>query len=112
MTDISKRLRASVRMNAHNGDAMERDICAKQMLEAAREIELLERERQGSIAITVPERLHGEALETLRSTMQGATVSVAEIVRRLDEAKADAARWRYIRENLKHVPALDDNGQK
>jgi hypothetical protein len=38
VSDIVARLRASVRMGAHNGDAMERGVCGKQMIEAAAEI--------------------------------------------------------------------------
>lgn len=45
MVGISKRLRASVRMDAINGDSFERSVCAKQMTEAADLIESLERER-------------------------------------------------------------------
>lgn len=45
MIGISKRLRASVRMDAINGDSFERSICAKQMTEAANAIDSLERER-------------------------------------------------------------------
>lgn len=35
MSDIEKRLRASVGFDAINGDRMERSVCGKQMLEAA-----------------------------------------------------------------------------
>lgn len=58
MGDIAKRLRASVRMGAHNGDAMERGVCGRQMTEAADTIERQEREIErlrealGSIAST------------------------------------------------------------
>ena len=44
MSDLVKRLRASVKMGAHNGDVMERNICGKQMLEAADRLNALERE--------------------------------------------------------------------
>ncbi|HUW97371.1 MAG TPA: hypothetical protein VMV40_00820, partial [Acidiferrobacter sp.] len=44
MSDLVKRLRASVKMDAHNGDAVERSICGKQMLEAANRIEGLEQD--------------------------------------------------------------------
>ena len=44
MSDLTKRLRASVKMDAHNGDTMERSICGKQMLEAANLINALERD--------------------------------------------------------------------
>jgi hypothetical protein len=43
MSDIVQRLRASVRFGAHNGDSAERAICARQMTEAANEIEDLRR---------------------------------------------------------------------
>jgi hypothetical protein len=39
---LSGRLRASVKFDAHNGDSEERGICAKQMLEAADELDRLE----------------------------------------------------------------------
>lgn len=39
MSDIVKRLRASVAFNAVDGDAMERSVCKRQMTEAAGEIE-------------------------------------------------------------------------
>ena len=42
MSDIAKRLRASVRMDAINGDGAERSVCGRQMLEAAAEIDRLE----------------------------------------------------------------------
>lgn len=42
MSDIAKRLRASVNMDALNGEAFERNICRQQMLEAARALELSE----------------------------------------------------------------------
>ena len=41
MNDIEQRLRVSVWFGAHNGDALERYICAKQMIEAANEIDRL-----------------------------------------------------------------------
>lgn len=41
-SDLPKRLRASVRLNAINGDAFERGVCATQMTEAAELIEQLE----------------------------------------------------------------------
>lgn len=43
MSDIAKRLRASVKFDAVNGTAHERAICGRLMLEAAREIERLQR---------------------------------------------------------------------
>jgi len=39
--NLSKRLRASVMMDAHNGDSRERAICGAQMMEAAIEIDQL-----------------------------------------------------------------------
>ena len=39
MSSIADRLRASVRHRAYDGDSAERSVCAKQMLEAAAEIE-------------------------------------------------------------------------
>ena len=42
--DLIKRLRASVRMRAYDGDEMERAVCARQMSEAANEIERLRNE--------------------------------------------------------------------
>ena len=41
MSDLSKRLRASVKFDAINGTSSERAICGKQMIEAALEIERL-----------------------------------------------------------------------
>jgi hypothetical protein len=42
---IAKRLRASVRMDAINGDATERSVCGRQMMEAADALDrYLERE--------------------------------------------------------------------
>ena len=41
MSDIQHRLRASVRMDAVHGDTHERSVCARQMVEAANEIERL-----------------------------------------------------------------------
>lgn len=41
MSDIEGRLRASVRLRAYDGDAMERGVCAAQMRDAADEIERL-----------------------------------------------------------------------
>ena len=51
MGDIVDRLRASVRMGAYNGDAMERGVCGKQMVEAATEIKRLRNERDDAIAL-------------------------------------------------------------
>ena len=45
MSDIKHRLRASVRMDAVHGDTHERSVCARQMVEAANEIERLTAER-------------------------------------------------------------------
>lgn len=56
MSPIAKRLRASVRMDAHNGDLNERAVCGRQMLEAAAEIERLE-EIVADAAIRMGERL-------------------------------------------------------
>jgi hypothetical protein len=39
VSDIVKRLRASVAFNAVDGDAMERSVCKRQMTEAADDIE-------------------------------------------------------------------------
>lgn len=44
MNDLSKRLLASVRMDAVNGDGYERSICAKQMTEAAAALDEKDRE--------------------------------------------------------------------
>jgi hypothetical protein len=44
MSDLVKRLRASVRMGANDGNGVERLVCGKQMLEAADRIEQLERD--------------------------------------------------------------------
>ena len=44
MSDIVKRLRASVACNAVNGDAMERAVCGRQMFEASQHIVTLEAE--------------------------------------------------------------------
>lgn len=41
MSNIEKRLRASVKIDAINGNRFDREICSKQMLEAAQEIERL-----------------------------------------------------------------------
>jgi hypothetical protein len=41
MSTIERRLRASVGMDAINGDSFERSVCGKQMIEAATEIERL-----------------------------------------------------------------------
>lgn len=49
MSDIEERLRASVRLRAYDGDAMERGVCAAQMREAADEIERL-RDRVFAVA--------------------------------------------------------------
>ncbi len=46
MNNIAKRLKASLEMDAINGDSLERSICACQMQEAANRIEQLEREVQ------------------------------------------------------------------
>lgn len=42
MSDLPKRLRASVGIDAINGDSFERGICGQQMMEAAKVIEELE----------------------------------------------------------------------
>lgn len=60
---LCKRLRASIRMDAINGDSHERAVCAKQMKEAADEIERLQRERDALRA----ER--DELLEVLRNAL-------------------------------------------
>lgn len=39
MSDIAKRLRASIRFDAHNGDSFERSVCANQAVEAANYID-------------------------------------------------------------------------
>ena len=44
MENLSKRLRVSVGLDAHNGDAMERGVCGRQMLEAADRLDTLEGE--------------------------------------------------------------------
>lgn len=43
MGNIADRLRASVRMDAVNGDKFERSVCARQMIEAADTIDMLSR---------------------------------------------------------------------
>ena len=45
MSDLVKRLRASIAMDAVHGDEMERGVCVRQMREAADEIERLTRDR-------------------------------------------------------------------
>ena len=42
MSDLPKRLRASVGIDAINGDSFERGICGQQMMEAAKVIEDLQ----------------------------------------------------------------------
>lgn len=56
MSDIQHRLRASVRMGAVHGDTHERSVCARQMVEAADEIERLIRERDALAKDAQPER--------------------------------------------------------
>lgn len=72
---------------------------------------LKDHDRRNSIRVEVPDGLSGEALETLRRTMQSATSSVAEIVRRLDEAKAENAALldslREARETLEMIECAD-----
>jgi chromosome segregation ATPase len=46
MSDISKRLRASIGCDAINGDRFERSVCAKQMREAADELDRLRAENE------------------------------------------------------------------
>jgi hypothetical protein len=50
MNNIAKRLTASYRLRAFNGDAHERAVCGSQMLEAARYIEHLEQQLQDALA--------------------------------------------------------------
>lgn len=52
MTDIVKRLEVSIRFDAINGDANERNVCKRQMVEAMAEINRLRRELEESAAIT------------------------------------------------------------
>lgn len=52
MSQISDRLRASVRFDAINGDAMERSVCGRQMIEAANTIDRLQSCRDELEAVT------------------------------------------------------------
>jgi len=83
MSDLTKRLRASVKMDAHNGDAVERSICGKQMLEAANRIEGLERENKRFRDVL--EMDDGENPETLRQEL----MELAEVTIRIREENAD-----------------------
>jgi len=83
MSDLVKRLRASVKMDAHNGDAVERSICGKQMLEAANRIEGLERENKRFRDVL--EMDDGENPETLRQEL----MELAEVTIRIREENAD-----------------------
>lgn len=53
MADIVKRLEASVRFDAINGDANERNVCKRQMVEAMAEINRLTRELAEAKAVMV-----------------------------------------------------------
>jgi len=86
VSDLVKRLRASVKMDAHNGDAVERSICGKQMLEAANRIEGLERENKRFRDVL--EMDDGENPETLRQEL----MELAEVTIRIREENADLKR--------------------
>lgn len=72
MSDLEKRLRASVRFDAINGDSRERAICGRQMLEAANYIQQLEAERMARLS--APElatvAVDAGALDQLRVTVE------------------------------------------
>lgn len=71
MSDLEKRLRASVRLDAVNGDSRERAICGRQMLEAANYIQQLEAERTARLAAPEPATVAVDAgaLDELREAM-------------------------------------------
>lgn len=104
MSDLVKRLRASVRMDAINGDAMERGVCGKQMLEAADRIAEQDSQRERA------ERAEAEC-ERLRDDLRG-----LEEVRREQAAgrdywsaecernRKDAERYRWAREEIYYKP--------
>ncbi len=76
MSDLSKRLRASVRMGAHHGDAMERGVCGKQMIEAADALDRAARLRPAlrdairALEEGVP--IGGDLVADLKATLAGA----------------------------------------
>jgi len=83
VSDLVKLLRASVKMDAYNGDAVERSICGKQMLEAANRIEGLERENKRFRDVL--EMDDGENPETLRQEL----MELTEVTIRIREENAD-----------------------
>lgn len=106
MSDIAKRLRASVRVDAVNGDDMERSVCARQMTEAAIYIEQLERERETAptlnpdLAAEIARltREMGEAQGAWLFVDDGRKEQISDLTAQLEAAKAREAG---LREALK-----------
>lgn len=75
MSDIQKRLRASLGFDAINGSEEERAVCAKQMSDAATHI------------------------DTLESDLARVTAELAACKEENEALRKDAERYRWLREN-------------
>lgn len=84
MSDLPKRLRASVGFDAINGDAFERTVCAKQMLEAADEIEGLQGKKEQCLEyidqmLRMKHRELGEQIEQMQAKQAAIKTEMAAL---------------------------------
>ena len=84
MSDLPKRLRASVGFDAVNGDNFERSVCERQMLEAADEIEGLRGKKEQCLEyidqmLRVKHRELGEQIEQLQASQAAIKAEMAAL---------------------------------
>ena len=80
MSDIAKRLRASVKCGAVNGNAHERAVCESQMNEAATHIERLERKQEQMLDTTLQIVLRAEIMPKDTFEMEYGQTSVRAVI--------------------------------
>ena len=105
MIDLPKRLRASLRCDAINGDSFERSVCAKQMREAADTLDRadtriaeLEREcSQWRDELRIYRETENSRIAELEQSVTVRDTEIARLETDLELARRDAERWRKLR---------------
>ena len=90
MIGLPKRLRASLRCDAINGDSFERSVCAKQMREAADSLERADA-RIAELEQSVTDR--NAKLAQLQGELDLARIGAATVLAERDEAVSILAEW-------------------
>jgi len=104
MIDLPKRLRASLRCDAINGDSFERSVCAKQMREAADSLERadeqiadLEREcSQWRDELRIYRETEGERIAELEQSVTVRDAEIARLETDLELARRDVDHLRLF----------------